>query len=285
MPPSGVVSMPPADVLRYEEVLTIIEAARSLGFRRFRITGGEPLVRRGVILFLRELGRRGICYSMTTNGVLLARFAGELRRAGLRRINVGLDTLDRATFRRITGSDALGEVLGGISAARRAGIETIKLNVVVMKGVNEGEIGDFIAWGRRARIDVRFIEFMPLYGEDLYTPLAPFIDSLACEGRYEPVVEAGGGPARCFRDTETGTMVGFILPRTAPFCTACNRLRLTADGILLPCLFSSEGVDARGTLREGGDVAGAIARAVAAKPEGHGLEMTLHRYAMHARGG
>jgi cyclic pyranopterin phosphate synthase len=285
MPRSGVRSIPHGEILRYEEILTVIEAARALGFRRFRITGGAPLVRRGVLWFLRELNRQRISYTMTTNGLLLSRFVGELRDAGIERINVGLDTLGRRTFRDITGMDGLDDVLRGIEAARGAGIAAVKVNVVVMRGVNEGEVGGFIDWGRRERLDIRFIEFMPVCGEDLYLPLKPFIDSLERQQRYKRVTDAGGGPAQCFRDTETGSTVGFILPRTAPFCTACNRLRLTADGTLLPCLFSSDGIDLRGPLRRGENISELISLAVRSKPEGHKLNMKLHRYGMHALGG
>ncbi|MCX6357880.1 MAG: radical SAM protein, partial [Candidatus Aureabacteria bacterium] len=277
--------IPHGDILRYEELLAVIAEARLIGFTRFRITGGEPLVRKGILWFLEQLASRGVSYSMTTNGLLLARSAADCARAGLRRVNIGLDTLDPATFRRITRSDALADVLRGIDTARASGIEGIKINVVVMRGVNEHEIGRFIEWARRESLDIRFIEFMPVCGDDLFVSLAPHIGRLREHRGVAAACETDGGPARSFRYSEGGGSVGFIMPRTEPFCGACNRLRLTADGTLLPCLFSSEGFDLRGPLRAGAPVAGVIRKAIAAKPRGHELKMRLCRYAMHAVGG
>ena len=285
MPREGVASIPHEQILRYEEILSAIDSARRLGFKRFRITGGEPLVRRGIIWFLGMLSERGVDYSLTTNGLLLRRFAGELAAAGLKRINVGLDTLDEGTFRRITGSEGLNEVFRGIDAVRAEGIPSIKVNVVVMRGINYAEIDDFIAWGRRERLDVRFIEFMPVCGEDLFASLKPVVESMDARDGIEPSEERGAGPAKSFRHRDSGVCIGFILARTEPFCATCNRLRLTSDGTLLPCLFSHEGVHLRGPLREGRPIDGLIMGAVRAKPEGHNLNMKLYRYGMYALGG
>jgi GTP 3',8-cyclase len=285
MPDEGVSPIPHADVLRYEEILAVVRAARSLGLDRFRITGGEPLVRQGVLWLLERLAAEGAPVSLTTNGILLDRFARDLAGAGLRRINVGLDTLRGDRFRRITGTDGLAIVLRGIDAARAEGIAPLKVNVVVMRGVNDDEVGEFIDWGRRERLDVRFIEFMPVRGEDLFVSLEPFIASVGGSGELEPAAVESGGPARSFRYRDGVGTVGFIMPRTKPFCAACNRLRLTADGTLLPCLFSREGIPLRDALRSGGDIAALIRKAVEAKPEGHNLKMRLHRYGMHALGG
>ncbi|MEI6632648.1 MAG: GTP 3',8-cyclase MoaA [Chlamydiota bacterium] len=285
MPREGVNPIPHADVLRYEEILAVVRAARSLGFDRFRVTGGEPLARRGVLWLLERLASEGAPVSITTNGILLARFARDIAGAGLRRINVGLDTLRGDRFHRITGTDGLAIVLRGIDAARAEGIAPLKVNVVVMRGVNDDEVVDFIDWGRRERLDVRFIEFMPVRGEDLFVSLAPFIASVERSGGLHPAAIEGGGPARSFRYLDGAGTVGFIMPRTEPFCAGCNRVRLTADGTLLPCLFSQEGIPLRDALRSGGDIAALIRDAVRAKPEGHGLKMRLHRYGMHALGG
>ncbi|MDD5557069.1 MAG: GTP 3',8-cyclase MoaA [bacterium] len=285
MPPGGVPLVGHGDILRYEELLRVIGAARRLGFRRFRITGGEPLVRRGLLPFLHRLTEAGVPYSMTTNGLLLGRFAGELARAGLARVNVGLDSLRPETFRRITGRDGLEEVLRGIEAARREGIGRIKVNVVVMRGMNEGEVDGFIEWGRRERLDVRFIEFMPVYGEDRYVSLAPWVEALRRDPALAPEADEGGGPAVRFRYLRGEGSVGFILPRSEPFCGGCNRLRLTADGTLLPCLFSTDGVGLRDPLRRGEAIGPLIEEAVRAKPAGHAFRMRLGRYAMHALGG
>jgi len=285
MPEEGVTSIPHEEILRYEEILAVVDAARLLGFSRFRITGGEPLVRRGIIWFLSTLSERGMDYSLTTNGLLLQRFARELKGAGLKRINVGLDTLDGGTFQRITGAGELREVFRGIDAVRGEGIRSVKINVVVMRGINDDEIDDFIAWGRRERLDVRFIEFMPVCGEDLFVSLTPVVESMNEREGIEPSRETGGGPAKSFRHRDGGARIGFILSRTEPFCAACNRLRLTADGTLLPCLFSREGIDLRGPLRRGEPVAELIVKAVSAKPEGHNLNMKLSRHGMYALGG
>ena len=285
MPEGGVPAVPHDKVLRYEEIYRVVEAARGMGFARFRITGGEPLVRRGVAGFLSGLSARGLTYSLTTNGLLLGRLARELAGAGLERVNVGLDTLRPATFKAITRHDGLQDVLYGIDAARGAGISRVKVNVVVMRGVNEAEIGSFIDWARRERLDVRFVEFMPVRGEDHFISLAPWIESFRNRGDVERVEEEGGGPARMFRFRDGSATVGFILPRSRPFCSGCNRLRLTADGTLLPCLFSREGIDVRGPLRRGEPIAPLIARAVTSKPEGHGLKMALCSRGMYAVGG
>lgn len=285
MPKSGVASIPHERILRYEEILSVIDAARRLGFRRFRITGGEPLVRRGIIWFLNALSERGVDYSLTTNGLSLRRFAGEMGAAGLKRINVGLDTLDASTFRRITGSDGLEEVFRGIDAVRREGIRSIKVNVVVMRGVNDAEIDDFIAWGRREELDVRFVEFMPVYGEDLFVSLKPVVESMSAREGVVPSMEDGAGPAKIFRRRDSGAGIGFILSRTEPFCAACNRLRLTSDGALLPCIFSRKGVHLSGPLRQGKPIDGSIEEAVNLKPAGHNLDMKLSRYGMYALGG
>ena len=285
MPEAGVASIPHEEILRYEEIMAVIDEARLLGFSRFRVTGGEPLVRRGIIWFLSMLSEKGVDYSLTTNGLLLRRCARELRGSGLKRINVGLDTLDGDTFQRITGAGGLGEVFRGIEAVRGEGIQSVKVNVVVMRGINDDEIDDFIAWGRRERLDVRFIEFMPVCGEDLFVSLKPVIQSMNARDGIEPSRETGGGPAKSFRYRDGGAGIGFILSRTEPFCAACNRLRLTADGALLPCLFSREGIDLRGPLRRGNPIAGLIMKAVGAKPEGHNLNMKLSRYGMYALGG
>jgi cyclic pyranopterin phosphate synthase len=285
MPREGVSSIPHADILRYEEILAVVRASRSLGFDRFRVTGGEPLVRKGVLWLLERLAAEGAPVSLTTNGILLARFARDLAGAGLRRINIGLDTLRGDRFQRITGTDGLAIVLRGIAEARAEGIAPLKVNVVVMRGVNDDEVRDFIDWGRREHLDVRFIEFMPVHGEDMFVSLAPFIKSVERSGELQPAAVEGGGPARSFRYRDGAGTVGFITPRTEPFCAGCNRLRLTADGTLLPCLFSREGIPLRDALRSGGDIAALIWDAVRAKPEEHGLKMRLHRYGMHALGG
>jgi cyclic pyranopterin phosphate synthase len=285
MPEEGVPSIPHEAVLRYEEIFRIIETARSLGFRRFRITGGEPLVRRGIFWLLNKLYENGIDYTLTSNGFYLGKYAKDLRSAGLRRINIGLDTLDEGTFERITRAKGLARVLRGIDAIRNAGIGTIKINVVVMRGINDMEMEDFISWAAREALHIRFIEYMPVGDEDFFVSLQPVMRRFRERADVEPVRLSGEGPACYFRCAGTGGMVGFILPRSEPFCESCNRLRLTSDGVLLPCLFSRQGVSLRAALRSGGGLAPFFERAIRLKPEGHNLSMRLHRYKMHALGG
>ena len=198
---------------------------------------------------------------------------------------MGLDTLERDKFRRITKGDGLKDVLRGIDAIRAEGISIIKVNVVVMRDVNDDEIKDFLEWARGERLTIRFIEFMPVYGEDLFVSLKSYIDWFRSRDDVEAIEESAGGPAKSFRYREGGGTVGFIVPRTEPFCSGCNRLRLTADGIFLPCLFSKNGIDCRTPLRRGDDISSIIVRAVQAKPEGHELNMKLHKYGMYALGG
>jgi len=285
MPREGVKSISHGDVLRYEEILQVVDAARSMGFGKFRITGGEPLVRKGIFWLLEKLAERSIRYSLTTNGILLRRYAADLGRSGLDGINVGLDTLDRNAFIGITGQDALEEVIKGIDAVRGMGAGKVKINVVVMNGINDREIDGFVSWGRAEALDIRFIEFMPVCGRDLFVPLAPIMERIRIQYDLVPVADNGAGPARNFRYAGGGGGVGFIMPRSEPFCAACNRLRLAADGTLMPCLFSREGVPLREAIRGGKDIHRMIQKAVKSKPEGHGLKMKLHCYAMHAIGG
>lgn len=285
MSESGVKEIPHDDILRYEELLKVVETAQRLDFKRFRITGGEPLARRGILWFLEELSKMEVNYSITTNALLLAKFAKDLKKAGLRRINVGLDTLDKDKFLRITRREGLKDVLKGIDAARAAGISEVKVNMVVMRGVNDDEIEGFLNWARRERLTIRFIEFMPVYGKDLFVSLKPFIDSFRLREEVEAVEESGGGPSKSFQYRDGGGKVGFILPRTEPFCSGCNRLRLTADGKLLTCLFSKGSIDLRTPLRSGGDIEAVLIKAVRAKPEGHKLDMKLHQYGMYSLGG
>jgi cyclic pyranopterin phosphate synthase len=222
---------------------------------------------------------------MTTNGLLLERYSVALAGAGLERINVGFDSLRPGRFHAITRGGELRGVLRGIDAVRSAGIGGIKINVVVMRGVNDDEMEDFQDWARSEGLAIRFIEFMPVYGEDMFVSLKPRIESFRKRKDVRPIVEDGGGPARSFRYGENGSTVGFILPRSEQFCDQCNRLRLTADGKLLPCLFSQEGIDIKAALRSASDIAGLIRMAAGRKPACYDLGMELKNYGMYALGG
>ena len=280
MPPDGVSLMSHDDILSYEEIGTVAQAAAELGINMVRITGGEPLVRSGLPELVQMLARIKAIddISLTTNGTLLGRYAAELKQAGLQRINVSLDTLKADRFQRITrGESSLSDVLEGIEAARAAGLEPVKLNTVVIAGVNDDELLDFAAKTIDEEWHVRFIELMPLTGED--TPAPRFISAsemrknLGKLGELEPCLPSiGNGPAKYFRFAQAKGSIGFITPISEHFCFHCNRLRLTANGKLRPCLLSDYEIDLKTPLRSGASLAGLkqlIEEAVANKPLRH----------------
>jgi len=278
MPAEGIDPLDHGAILSYEELLRVVRVAVGQGIRKVRVTGGEPLVRRGVVDFIAALaGVEDVeDLSLTTNGVLLAGAAQALRRAGLRRVNVSLDTLRPEVFERITRRPGLERVLEGIDAARRAGLDPIKINVVVLRGTNGGELLDFAAFAEEGNYEVRFIEFMPSeehsWDAGQVVPAAEILDTLRT--RYPLVPEAAenlSGPCRVFRLPRRGR-VGVISPLSDHFCGGCNRLRLTASGSLRGCLFSREETDLRALLRSGADdaaLAAILRDVVAHKPEGH----------------
>ncbi len=288
MPGEGVSLISHSDILSYEEIYTIAKAAAELGINKVRLTGGEPLVRLGLPELVRMLAGIGTIddISLTTNGILLARYAAELKQAGLRRVNISLDTLKSDRFKQITRCGNLEDTLEGINAARAAGLNPVKINTVVMAGINDDEIPDFAARTISEGWHVRFIELMPQAGDE---PVSPKLVSMRDMkrrldplGKMEPCrVSAGNGPAKYFRlPGATGT-IGFITPVTEHFCYQCNRLRLTADGKLQPCLLSEDEIDLREPLRRGASAAelkNLIEEAIARKPQGHRLGKGLpHR--------
>lgn len=285
MPPWGIRKLSSQEILEYEELIEIIKCARELGIGKFRITGGEPLVRKGIIGFIEKLTRLEIDFSLTTNGILLNRYGRDLFNAGLSRINISLDTLKESRFSRITGGGDIREVFSGIDAARKLNFSPIKINVVVMRGINDDEIIDFIEWGKKELLNIRFIEFMPLSGEDYFYPLKRVMDGIIKEKKMVSVEVPGSGPARNFKPTGGDNIIGFILSRSEPFCNECNRLRLTSNGMLLPCLFSREGVDLKKVLREGGDIREPFYEAVSGKPEKHNLNGIVQYQYMNQIGG
>jgi cyclic pyranopterin phosphate synthase len=278
MPPEGITLIPHSDVLRYEEILSVVRVAAEMGINKVRLSGGEPLVRAGFVDFVRMLSevREIQDLSLTTNGVLLKDHAAALKHAGVKRVNVSLDSLRRQGFKGITGHDRLPDVLDGIREAERVGIAPIKVNVVVMRGVNDDELLDFA----RLTMDgwnVRFIELMPIMNKGAKQPefvsAKEMWETLSSLGTLQPCSPlTGNGPASYYQLPGARGTVGFITPVSDHFCFKCNRLRLTADGKLLPCLLSSEEVDLRSALRAGAPPEGIkqlILKAVAAKPEGH----------------
>lgn len=277
------------DKYERDEVLTLEEVARlarifaSVGVEKVRITGGEPLYRRGVVDLIRELravdGLRELC--MTTNGLALAPVAQKLVDNGLDRINVSIDSLDREKFEMITRYDGLEKVLEGVRAALAAGLAPVKLNVVVMRGYNLDEVVDFAEWAHREPVQVRFIEYMP-FGPGIPGQADHYVPSSEVKGRLlqrfelEPLESnLAGGPAAHYRLKGGAGQVGFISPIDTGFCADCNRVRLTAVGRLRLCLFADDGIDLRGPLRDGESDQQILARlheAMRIKPEKHHLQ-------------
>lgn len=278
MPPSGITLKPVSEILTYDELVAATQAAVSLGIRKVRITGGEPLVRRGVVGFLGRLSRiPGIVdLCMTTNGVGLRDLAIPLREAGLSRVNVSIDTVRRDRYREITRRDLLPEVLAGIDAAIRAGLSPVKINVVLLHGLLPGEVDEFLDLARERPVEVRFIERMPI----VCVPSGGYVSADAVRGRLLSLpgvrIADGSGPSAAVTYEIPGYRgrLGTISPFSRGFCDDCNRLRVTADGRLLGCLFGRGALDLRKTLRGGGGpeaVEAMIRKAVAEKPAGHAL--------------
>ncbi|HOT00181.1 MAG TPA: GTP 3',8-cyclase MoaA [Acidobacteriota bacterium] len=280
MPTKGIPLLNHADILTYEDILRCARIAISLGLRKIRVTGGEPLVRRGVVSLLAELSRLPDLadLSLTTNGALLGHYAAALRAAGLHRVNVSLDTLRPERFATITRQPVLTNVLEGIRAAEAAGLHPVKLNVVTMRSVNLDEIADFAAMTLHHAYEVRFIELMPVGGHAYWdsAQLVPGEEVLQIlSKRYElaPLDDPAGAPVsgRLFQIRGAAGRIGLISPMTDHFCRHCNRLRLTPDGKLRTCLFHEAEVDLRRLLRGGVDdeaLAGVFRSAVAQKPAG-----------------
>jgi cyclic pyranopterin phosphate synthase len=272
--------LPKQDLLSLEELERVSNAFIGMGVRKIRLTGGEPLVRRGIMALINRLGGRigqGLDeLTLTTNGSQLSRFAEELVSAGVKRINVSLDTLDAAKFAVITRWGRLPQVMNGIMAAKAAGL-AIKINMVALKDVNEHEIDAMLEWCGGHGFDLCLIETMPL-GEidgervDQYLPLSLVRARLAKRWTLTDTAYNTGGPARYVEIAETGTRIGFITPLTHNFCESCNRVRLTCTGTLFMCLGQEDAADLRQPLRAGlDDVAleAAIHEAIARKPKGH----------------
>lgn len=273
------------DILRYEEIKRIVRIAAGMGITKVRLTGGEPLARPDFVQLVRMIAEiDGIDdIAVTTNGVLLAKYARELKEAGLNRVNVSLDTLKRDRFKQITGGDKLVAVLSGIKAAHRAGLEPVKINTVVMRGKNDDELLDFARKTINDGWHVRFIEFMPFgtCGTDGVetVPTSEIKDRLQALGKLEPFKgPAGNGPARYYRLPGSKGSLGFITPMTEHFCATCNRLRITSDGQLRPCLLGNDEVNLKEALRSGAgddEIKRLIQQAVSIKREEHHLSGEL----------
>jgi len=281
MPPGGICLLSHHDILTYEEIYTIAEAAAELGINKVRISGGEPLVRSGLSGLIQMLAQIDAIddISLTTNGILLGRYAAELKSAGLRRVNVSLDTLKPDKFEFITSGNNLGDVLEGINVARSVGLDPVKLNMVVMSGINDDEVLDFATKTINEGWHVRFIELLPFAAASTiapqFVPVSDMRRRLEQLGELEPCLpDVGNGPARYFRFPQAMGTIGFITPVSEHFCFRCNRLRLTADGKLRPCLLAEEEIDLKQPLRGGIPSVGLkqlIEEAVASKPLRHHL--------------
>ncbi|MFB3102867.1 MAG: GTP 3',8-cyclase MoaA [Alphaproteobacteria bacterium] len=273
--------LPKAEVLSLEELDRLCSAFVGLGVRKLRLTGGEPLVRKNVMWLVRRLGRHlesGALdeLTLTSNATQLAKYADELAAAGVRRINVSLDTLDPTKFTAITRWGNLDQVLDGLAAAKRAGL-AVKINTVALKGINDDELDSMLAWCGECGFDLTFIEVMPM-GEigaqriDQYLPLSMVRAKLAERWTLNESDYHTGGPARYVEVAETGQKLGFITPLTHNFCESCNRVRLTCTGTLYMCLGQEDAADLRTALRASDDdgmLEHAIREAITRKPKGH----------------
>jgi cyclic pyranopterin phosphate synthase len=274
--------LPKQEILSLEELERVCSAFVDLGVRKLRMTGGEPLVRRNIMELFRQLGRHLDSgkleeLTLTTNGSQLAKYARDLYAAGVRRVNVSLDTLDPEKFRAITRWGRFDQVMEGIAAARDAGL-AIKINAVALKGVNEDELNDMVRWCGAGGYDMTIIEVMPMGdigGEmrlDQYLPLSMVRAELQKQWTLKDIDYKSGGPARYVEVAETGRKIGFITPMTHNFCESCNRVRLTCTGTLYMCLGQEDAADLRTPLRaseDNGPLVAAIEEAIGRKPKGH----------------
>jgi cyclic pyranopterin phosphate synthase len=278
MPEEGMEWMPRSEILTFEEITRIARiCTERFGFEGIRLTGGEPTIRAHITGLVAQLAELGIDVAMTTNAATLRHIAGDLRRAGLRRINISLDSLDREKFARMTRRDELENVLLGIDAAVEAGFDPVKINAVIERGVNDDEIVDLARFGRDRGVEVRFIEFMPLDATDEWqrskvVGQTEIVARLAECWEIEQVPARGAAPADRWRYLDGRGLVGVIPTVTQPFCGDCDRIRLTADGQLRTCLFATDEFDLRAALRDGetdDQIAARIEAAVGTKWAGH----------------
>ena len=269
--------LPHDEVLRYEEIVRFVRICSELGVNKVRLTGGEPLVRKGISYLLKEINTiNGIeDISLTTNGVYLGEKILELKKAGLRRINISLDTMKKEKFAFITGVDAFDNVLKGIEESIRAGLKPVKINTVIIKGFNDDEILDFARLAKKWGIHVRFIEFMP-FGESNLWDSSKIVPSSVIEAlikntyELEPTSNSERGPAKMFQIKDSFGKIGFISPLSSHICKECNRIRLTSNGMIRPCLFSDIEYDVKKLLRSNTkdqEIKTFVSNVVKAKPE------------------
>jgi len=287
MPPEGVKMMDHDNILTLEEIVRVAHISAGLGVSKIRLTGGEPLVRKGVISLIKNLASiSGIeNISMTTNGYYLENMAVDLKNSGLNRLNISLDTVNREKFNTITLSDGLDRVLRGIQAAKDAGFEPIKLNTVAVRGFNDDEIINLADYTVKEGLILRFIEQMPFNegNADSFMSASEIIRILESEYGIarevkdkKRLISAGSGPASLFQFEKKGLIVGFITPVSNHFCSSCNRLRITADGKLKPCLLSGDEINLKALLRNGSSdevIKDLLLSTIGLKPEQHKLHI------------
>ncbi len=281
MPAEGVKPIEHKEILSYEEITRVVRIAASMGVRKIRITGGEPLARKNVTFLISSIRRiSGIeDLSLTTNGVLLANYAKELADAGLDRVNISLDSLRPERYREITRGGEVDRVMAGIEAAEKAGLMPVKINMVPVRGFNDDEIEEFAGITVRTPYHVRFIEFMPIgawnfWSEEKYVSTEEIRTAVEKIGPLFPVRVRKTGPARYFRFEKAPGVIGFISALTHHFCGDCSRLRLTADGKLRPCLFSETEIDLKPALRDqspDSELERLLRLSIEVKPEGHNI--------------
>ena len=283
MPSEGLVPMKHEDILSYEEIARILRIAVRIGVRKVRITGGEPLIRKNIsyLISLIENIKDIEDLSLTTNGIPLAGCAQDIADAGLKRVNISLDSLRADRYREMTRGGDLDSVFKGIESAERAGLIPIKLNMVPMRGFNDDEIGDFAQLTLKTPYQVRFIEFMPFGKENMWKPdyfisaeeIKSHVEKI---GQLHPVRLRRSGPARYYAFDGAAGVLGFISPLSNHFCGKCNRLRLTADGKIRPCLFSETEIDIKTAMRNGApdsEIERLIRLAIQVKPKGHNMRI------------
>jgi len=280
MPEEGMAWLPRSEILSFEEIERVARVCvERFGFESIRVTGGEPTVRAHLPVLVAKLAALGVDLAMTTNGVSLGLLAGDLREAGLRRVNISCDSLRPGRFAELTRRDDLDKVLDGIDAAVAAGFHPVKVNCVLMRGVNDDEIVDLAEFGRDRGVTMRFIEFMPLDADRAWTGdtvvgLEEIVATIDAVHSLEAVPEPGSAPARRFRYRDGAGEIGVVASVTQSFCAACDRVRLTADGQFRSCLFAVREADLRAVLRAGGsddELAAAIEAEVGTKWAGHSI--------------
>jgi cyclic pyranopterin phosphate synthase len=298
MSESGISQINCKDILRYEEILRIIKMSVRCGIDKVRITGGEPLVRKGVVSFIKDVaGIKGIRdLSLTTNGVLFEGMAEDIFDAGIKRINISIDSLREDTYKKITMYDYLKRVMAGLKKAHEIGFDPIKINVVIVKGVNDGEIVDFARLTEEYPFSVRFIEYMPIgnnknWDEKLFISSDEIIKTISSYSGLHPLKKVDkSSPAANYKLKGAKGTIGVISPLSRHFCSLCNRLRLTADGKLRSCLFSENELDIKSALRSGksdADISNIILKSILKKPEGHEKidKEAYKKRSMHSIGG